>query len=75
MTQYEVNHYLKEKKEKILSMRPGLTSFWITKGRNRLSLKKRIELEEYYVNHHSFWLDCKLIVRTLFLMVFSKGAY
>jgi undecaprenyl-phosphate galactose phosphotransferase len=75
LTQHEVTHYLKEKAEKILSVRPGLTTLWIIQGRNRLSLEKRIELEEYYVANRSFWLDCKLIAKTVLIMVFPKGAY
>ena len=75
LTQHEVTHYLKAKASKILSVRPGLTTLWIIQGRNRLSLEERIALEEFYVNHRSFWLDCKLIVRTIFLMIFPKGAY
>ena len=75
LTQYEVSHYLKHKAPQILSLRPGLTTLWITKGRNKLSLEKRIELEEYYVNHRSFWLDCKLIFRTIFIMIFPRGSY
>lgn len=75
LTAHEVTHYVKEKASKILSVKPGLTSVWITQGRNDLSLEERIAMEEYYVTHRSFWLDCKLIFKTILLMVFPKGAY
>jgi exopolysaccharide production protein ExoY len=75
LTQHEVLHYLKDKASTILSVRPGLTTLWITRGRNRLSLEERVALEEYYVNHRSFWLDCKLIARTVWVMIFPNGAY
>ncbi len=75
LTQHEVIHYLKDKASRILSVRPGLTTLWIIQGRNGLSLEERIALEEYYVNHQSFWLDCKLILQTVLLMIFPKGAY
>ncbi len=75
LTQHEVTHYLKDKASKILSVRPGLTTLWIIQGRNGLSLEERIELEEYYVKNRSFWLDCKLILQTVLLMIFPKGAY
>ena len=75
LTEHEVIHYLKEKAETILSIRPGLTSLWITKGRNDLSLEKRIQLEEVYVKKRSFWLDIKLIFQTIFIILFPKGAY
>jgi undecaprenyl-phosphate galactose phosphotransferase len=75
LTEHEVIHYLKDRAAKILSVRPGLTTLWITQGRNGLSLEARILLEEYYVANRSFWLDCKLIVQTALLMIFPKGAY
>lgn len=75
LTQHEVTHYVKGKANKILSVRPGLTTLWITQGRNSLSLEERIDLEEFYVTNRTFWLDCKLIVQTILLMIFPKGAY
>lgn len=75
LTQQEIVEYLKEKADKILSVRPGLTTLWITEGRNQLSLQERIKLEEFYVDNRSFWLDFKLICKTIFVMVFPKGAY
>ena len=75
LTQHEVVYYLKDKSSKILSVRPGLTTLWIILGRNGLSLEERIKLEEFYVANRSFWLDCKLIVQTILLMIFPKGAY
>ncbi len=75
LTQHEVIHYVRSRASKILSVRPGLTTLWIVQGRNRLSLEQRIELEEFYVAHRTFWLDCKLIAKTALLMVFPKGAY
>ncbi|EKE08601.1 MAG: galactosyl-1-phosphate transferase [uncultured bacterium] len=75
LTQHEVTHYLRDKAKKILSLRPGLTTLWITQGRNDLSLEERIHLEEVYVNERSFWLDLKLIFQTVLIMIFPKGAY
>lgn len=75
LTQDEVTHYLKDKAEKILSVRPGLTTLWIVKGRNTLTLEERITLEELYVERQSFWLDLSLIMRTVLKIVFPKGAY
>ena len=75
LTQDEVANYLKEKAVKILSIRPGLTSLWIVKGRNRFTLEERIQLEEFYVDHRNFWLDLGLILQTAIRMIFPKGAY
>jgi exopolysaccharide production protein ExoY len=75
LTQDEVVHYLKEKAAKILSVRPGLTSLWIVRGRNSFTLNERIKLEEFYIDHRSFWLDLRLILQTAIRMIFPKGAY
>ena len=75
LTEDEVVHYLKEKAAKILSVRPGLTSLWIVKGRNRFTLQEGIDLEEFYIDHQSFWLDLRLILQTAIRMIFPKGAY
>lgn len=75
LTEHEVTHYVKEKASKILSVRPGLTTLWITQGRNGLSLEERIAMEEFYVTNRTFWLDCKLIAKTIFHIIFPKGAY
>jgi undecaprenyl-phosphate galactose phosphotransferase len=74
LTQHEVIHYLREKAATILSVRPGLTTLWIIRGRNALSLEERIALETHYVTNRSFWLDCRLIFRTFLLMIFPNGS-
>jgi exopolysaccharide production protein ExoY len=75
LTQDEVVNYLKDKATKILSVRPGLTSLWIVKKRNGFTLQERIKLEEFYVDHQSFWLDLRLIFQTAIRIIFPKGAY
>lgn len=75
LTQDEITNYLKEKAPKILSMRPGLTTLWIVAGRNKFTLKERIKLEEFYIDHQSFQFDFWLIFQTLLKMIFPKGAY
>lgn len=72
----EVNKYLGLKAPKILSIRPGLTGPWQVSGRSDISsYQKRVELDEHYVDNHSFTLDLKLIAKTIPAMLFSKGAY
>ena len=75
LTQDEIDRYLKEKAAKILSIKPGLTSIWVIKGRNDLTLLERIYWEEYYVDNRSFWLDIRLIFQTAKRMVLPKGVY
>jgi undecaprenyl-phosphate galactose phosphotransferase len=72
----EITKYYHVKAYKILSIRPGLTGIWQVSGRSDIpSYEARIQMDEYYVDHHSFLLDMKLIAKTIPAMLFSKGAY
>ncbi|MBA2369630.1 MAG: sugar transferase [Candidatus Protochlamydia sp.] len=72
----EMEQHLGIKAYKILSIRPGLTGLWQVSGRSDIQCyEKRIELDEYYVDNRSIGLDLKLIVKTIPVMLFSKGAY
>lgn len=75
VTDEELRLHFKDKKDKILSLRPGLTGIWQTSGRNNLPYEERVNLDEKYVDTRSFFLDLKLIFKTIPVMVFSKGAF
>lgn len=72
----EIDKYFGVKAYKILSIRPGLTGPWQVSGRSDISsYEKRIQLDEHYIDTHSFLGDLKLIAKTIPAMLFSKGAY
>ncbi len=75
VTEEEVQKYFREKAKKILSVRPGLTGIWQTSGRNLLTFDERIQLEEEYIDRHSFILDLKIICKTIPHFFFAKGAF
>ena len=45
-------------------VRPGLTGWAQVNGRNALSWEEKFALDVWYVDHRSFWLDLKILVRT-----------
>ncbi len=55
------------------SVKPGMTGLWQVSGRDDLPFEKRVELELYYAQNWSFWLDIKVILKTL-PAVFKKGS-
>ncbi len=61
--------------EKMFSVRPGLTGLWQTAGRSQLTFKERVKLEVNYVDKRSFFLDLKLIAKTIPILFFQKGAF
>ncbi|HSX12729.1 MAG TPA: sugar transferase [Rhabdochlamydiaceae bacterium] len=73
--QEEIRSHFGDKTEKILSVKPGLTCIWQIKGRNLLTFQERILLEEEYVDTQSFVLDLRIIIKTVPLLFFSKGAF
>jgi exopolysaccharide production protein ExoY len=61
--------------EKIFSVRPGLTGIWQTAGRSCLTFEERVKLEVSYAEQRSFLFDLGLIVKTIPILFYSKGAY
>lgn len=61
----------------VLSVRPGLTGLWQVSGRNNLPYETRVRLDLYYVRHRTFWLDLRIILRTIgvVLLPMDRGAY
>ena len=52
-----------------LSVLPGLTGWAVVHGRNQIGWDERFDLDVWYVNHRSFPLDLRIILRTV-VMVF-----
>jgi lipopolysaccharide/colanic/teichoic acid biosynthesis glycosyltransferase len=44
---------------------PGLTGLWQISGKNRTTFEEMIDLDLYYAEHKSLWLDLKIIVLTV----------
>lgn len=62
-----------DKRDVLLSVRPGLTGYWAVNGRNKTNYDERIKLELFYVEHRGFLLDLKIILKT-FSAVFKCDA-
>lgn len=55
------------------AVRPGITGWAQVNGRNSLSWEERFELDLWYVEHRSFWLDLKIIAMTVVRMLRPRG--
>lgn len=53
------------------NIRPGITGWAQVNGRNGLSWERQFELDLWYVEHHSLWLDLKILARTV-ITVFRR---
>jgi sugar transferase EpsL len=54
-------------------VRPGLTGWVQVNGRNSLSWAEKLELDLWYVDHASFWLDAKIIALTVLKILKRDG--
>jgi sugar transferase EpsL len=50
----------------MFDVRPGITGWAQTHGRKDVEWHRRIELNVWYVEHVSFWLDVKIFFLTVF---------
>lgn len=71
---YQVEKYDQRQKNR-LSVKPGITGWAQINGRNALTWPVRIELDLWYIENKSFWLDLKIIFRTIFVLFRRQGLY
>jgi len=56
------------------SVKSGVTGMWQVSGRSQLSFDERIELELFYAQNWTFWLDIKILFKTIGVVLRKKGA-
>jgi lipopolysaccharide/colanic/teichoic acid biosynthesis glycosyltransferase len=69
---YQVDRY-DERQRHRLDVRPGLTGWAQVNGRAALPWDERIELDLWYIEHRSIWVDLKILARTPFALF--RGTY
>ena len=60
---YQVDQYTPRQRRR-LDIKPGITGWAQVHGRARLPWDERIELDVWYVEHRSPWVDLKILART-----------
>ena len=60
-----------EKQSRRHEVRPGITGWAQVNGRNAISWEEKFELDVWYVDNQSFWLDTKILYLTV-LKVFRR---
>lgn len=54
-------------------VKPGITGWAQVNGRNAISWEEKFRLDVWYVDHRSFWLDCKILWMTVWQVVAGSG--
>ena len=58
----------------LLSVKPGLTGLWQINGRTDVSYAERVRMDKWYIENRSFWLDVKILLKTVRTVASRKGA-
>jgi exopolysaccharide biosynthesis polyprenyl glycosylphosphotransferase len=56
-----------------IAVKPGITCVWQVYGRNRVLFKRWVEMDLFYIDNWSLWLDLKLMVHTLRVVFRGTG--
>ena len=70
---YNQNDLIEMRKEKnIQDLLPGITGWAQVNGRDEISLRKKTNLDYYYLKNQTIGLDLKIIFITIFKVIFKK---
>ena len=59
-----------------LEVRPGITSWAAVNGRNSVDWSARMDMDVWYVDHRSLWLDTRILIKTFWVaFVTRSGVY
>lgn len=73
ITRAEIEKYGKNFEE-YASVRPGLTGIWQVSGRSDTSYERRVALDVSYVRNWSMPRDLRIVLRTVGVVLFRRGA-
>ena len=70
VSQYDRRHLRR------ISIKPGITGIWQTQGRNNIKdFEQVVQMDLYYIDNWSLYLDFKLMLKTIIVLLNNKGAY
>ncbi|HEV3270590.1 MAG TPA: sugar transferase [Candidatus Methylacidiphilales bacterium] len=72
---YETANFVDISQRRRMSVRPGLTCLWQVRGRNQISdFKDWVRLDLEYIDRWNLWLDIRILIRTVPVVLFGWGA-
>ena len=67
--QYDAHHRAR------MTIRPGITGLWQVSGRNEITdFEQVVRLDREYIENWSLYLDTKILLKTVFVVLARKGA-
>lgn len=59
VSRYDAHHH------KVLAIKPGITGLAQVNGRSDINFEEEVQLDRFYIEQWSFWLDLKVLLRTI----------
>jgi exopolysaccharide biosynthesis polyprenyl glycosylphosphotransferase len=57
------------------SVKPGITGLWQISGRSNLGFREMVLLDFYYIENQSIFFDLEILLATIPVVLFGRGAY
>lgn len=54
---------------------PGITGLWQVSGRCDVDYPERVQMDVRYVEQWSLWMELKILLKTVLVLLLGKGAY
>jgi lipopolysaccharide/colanic/teichoic acid biosynthesis glycosyltransferase len=58
-----------------LTVRPGMTGYWQTEGRQKTSYEERVQMDVFYIQNWSLLFDLKILAKTPWKVLKREGAH
>jgi lipopolysaccharide/colanic/teichoic acid biosynthesis glycosyltransferase len=72
---YECVHYKRWHFRRILEVKPGITGLWQVRGRSSTTFDEMVRLDLTYVRTWNLRLDMKILLKTFWAVISTKGGY
>ncbi len=67
--------YYNQSQRRRLKVKPGITGWAQVNGRSDMNNGRKMELDAWYVEHWSIWLDVRILFTTFLQAIRGKGAF
>jgi lipopolysaccharide/colanic/teichoic acid biosynthesis glycosyltransferase len=71
---YELENYQSWHLKRILDVKPGITGLWQVKGRSLSTFNEMVRLDLQYSKKWNLWLDIKILLSTIKVVLMGNGA-
>ena len=71
---YEYESYSLWHRQRLASVKPGITGLWQVEGRSRVKFDDMVRMDIHYARTRSFWMDLKILLKTPRAVISGNGA-